>query len=89
MVLSFGEIPQDHEILNIAYTFYQQKKKNWFNGELPIDPVMRVVGMLEEQAMNIGGNGVKNIQIKILDGIDNEGDDVINVWGMGTIVKIK
>ncbi len=89
MVLSFGEIPQEHEILNIAYTFYQQKKKNWFSGELPIDPVMRVVAMLEEQARNIGGDGVKNIQIKILDGVDNEGDDVINVWGMGTIVKLK
>ncbi len=89
MLLSFGEIPEPHEILNIAYSFIQQKKKLWFNEELPIDPVMRVINMLEEQARNVGGNGVKNIQVKILDGVDSEGDDVINVWGMGTIIKLK
>ncbi len=89
MVLSFGEIPQEHEIVNIAYAFAQQKQKQWFNGELPIDPVMRVVSMLEEQARQLKADGVKNIQVKILEGTDKDGDKVINVWGMGTIVKLK
>ncbi len=89
MVLSFGEIPQEHEIVNIAYAFAQQKQKQWFNGELPIDPVMRVVSMLEEQARQLKADGVKNIQVKILEGTDSDGDKVINVWGMGTIVKLK
>ncbi|WP_456455514.1 hypothetical protein [Thermovibrio sp.] len=89
MVLSFGEIPQEHEIVNIAYAFAQQKQKQWFNGELPIDPVMRVVSMLEEQARQLKADGVKNIQVKIIEGTDSDGDKVINVWGMGTIVKLK
>ncbi|WP_022847709.1 MULTISPECIES: hypothetical protein [unclassified Desulfurobacterium] len=89
MILSFGEVPQKHEVINIAYAFIQQKEKNWFNGELPIDPVMRVVAMLEQQAEDIGGNGVKNITVKILEGVDNDGDKVINVWGMGTIIKVE
>ncbi len=89
MVLSFGEIPQEHEIVNIAYAFAQQKQKQWFNGELPIDPVMRVVSMLEEQARQLKADGVKNIQVKILEGTDKDGDKVINIWGMGTIVKLK
>jgi len=89
MVLSFGEINQPHEIVNIAYAFAQQKQSSWFNGELPIDPVMRVVSMLEEQARQLQADGVKNITIKILEGTDKDGDKVINVWGMGTIVKLK
>ena len=89
MVLSFGEINQPHEIVNIAYAFAQQKQKSWFNEELPIDPVMRVVSMLEEQARQLQADGVKNITIKILEGTDKDGDKVINVWGMGTIVKLK
>ncbi len=87
MILSFGEVPQIHEVLNIAYAFIQQKEKTWFNGELPIDPVMRVVSMLEQQAEDTGGNGVKNITVKIIESVDNDGDKVINVWGMGTIIK--
>jgi hypothetical protein len=89
MVLSFGEIPQEHEIVNIAYAFAQQKQSSWFNGELPIDPVMRVVSMLEEQARQLQADGVKNITVKILEGTDKDGEKVINVWGMGTIVKLK
>jgi hypothetical protein len=89
MVLSFGQINEPHEIVNIAYAFAQQKQKKWFNGELPIDPVMRVVSMLEEQARQLQADGVKDIQIKILEGVDSEGDKVINVWGMGTIIKLK
>jgi hypothetical protein len=89
MVLSFGEIPQEHEIVNIAYAFAQQKQSTWFNGELPIDPVMRVVSMLEEQARQLQADGVKNITIRILEGTDKDGEKVINVWGMGTIVKLK
>ena len=89
MVLSFGEINQPYEIVNIAYAFAQQKQSSWFNGELPIDPVMRVVAMLEEQARQLQADGVKNITIKILEGTDKDGDKVINVWGMGTIVKLK
>ena len=89
MILSFGEIPQEHDIVNIAYAFAQQKQKTWFNGELPIDPVMRVVSMLEQQAEQLRGDGVKNITIRIIEGTDADGDKVINVWGMGTIVKLK
>ena len=89
MILSFGEIPQEHEIVNIAYAFAQQKQSQWFNGELPIDPVMRVVSMLEQQATQLQADGVKNITIRILEGTDSNGDKVINVCGMGTIVKLK
>jgi hypothetical protein len=89
MILSFGEIPQEHEIVNIAYAFAQQKQKTWFNGELPIDPVMRAVSMLEQQAEQLKADGVKNITIKISEGTDTDGDKVVNVWGMGTIVKLK
>jgi len=89
MILSFGEIPQEHEIVNIAYAFAQQKQKNWFKGELPIDPVMRVVSMLEQQAQELKADGVKNISVRILEGVDEDGDKVVNVWGMGTIIKLK
>jgi hypothetical protein len=89
MILSFGEIPQEHEIVNIAYAFAQQKQSTWFNGELPIDPIMRVVSMLEQQAVQLKADGVKNINIRILEGVDGDGDKVINVWGMGTIIKLK
>jgi len=88
MILSFGEIQEKHEIVNIAYAFAQQKQSKWFNGELPIDPVMRVVSMLEQQAVQLKADGVKNISIQILEGVDSDGDKVINVWGMGTIVKL-
>ncbi|ADY74118.1 hypothetical protein Dester_1491 [Desulfurobacterium thermolithotrophum DSM 11699] len=89
MILSFGEIPHEHEIVNIAYAFAQQKMKTWFNGELPIDPVMRVVSMLEQQAEQLEANGVKNITIQITHAADEDGEMVVNVWGMGTIVRVK
>ncbi len=89
MILSFGEIQEPHEIVDIAYAFVQQKQKNWFNGELPIDPVMAVVSMLEQQAQQNGADGVKNIKVKILEGVDKDGDKVINVWGMGNLIKLK
>ena len=89
MILSFGEIQEPHEIVNIAYAFTQQRQSTWFEGELPIDPVMRVVGMLEQQAEQLKADGVKNIKIQILQGVDKEGEAVINVWGMGTIIKLK
>jgi hypothetical protein len=89
MVLSFGEVREPHEIVNIAYAFSQQKQKTWFNGELPIDPIMRIVSMLEQQAQQLKADGVKNITIKILEGTDKDGDKVVNVWGMGTIIKLK
>jgi hypothetical protein len=89
MILSFGEIQEPHEIVNIAYSFAQQKQEKWFEDELPIDPVMRVVGMLEQQAEQLKADGVKNIKIQIVQGVDKDGDPVINVWGMGTIIKLK
>lgn len=89
MILSFGEIQQEHEVVNIAYAFAQQKQKLWFKEELPIDPLMRVVSMLQQQAIQLNADGVKNITIRILEGTDDEGDKVVNVWGMGTIVKLK
>jgi hypothetical protein len=89
MILSFGEIQQEHEVVNIAYAFAQQKQKLWFKEELPIDPLMRVVSMLQQQAVQLNADGVKNITIRILEGTDDEGDKVVNVWGMGTIVKLK
>jgi uncharacterized protein YbjQ (UPF0145 family) len=50
---------------------------------------MRVVSMLEQQAEQLKADGVKNITIRILEGVDTDGDKVVNVWGMGTIVKLK
>jgi hypothetical protein len=89
MILSFGEIQEPHEVVNIAYAFTQQKQSAWFEGELPIDPLIRVISMLEKQAVELKADGVKNISIKILEGVDKDGDKVINVWGMGTIIKLK
>ena len=89
MILSFGEIQEPHEVVNIAYAFTQQKQSAWFEGELQIDPLIRVISMLEKQAVELKADGVKNISIKILEGVDKDGDKVINVWGMGTIIKLK
>ena len=95
MILSFGEVPQPHEVLTLVYAYTEADPETFFKkderGEqiLPIDYVMAVVDMLIKAAQEqFKANGLKNIQIKIIPGKNKEGKDIYRIFGMATAIRV-
>jgi len=95
MILSFGEVPQPHEVLTLVYAYAEADPETFFTkdekGEqiLPIDYVMYVVDMLIKAAQEqYKANGLKNIQIKIVPGKNKEGKEIYRIFGMATAIRV-
>ncbi len=88
-VLSFGEIQEPHECITIAYGSVRVEAEKLYGNVLPTDAVREVIIMLQQQAEEMDANGVKNISITITPTKNDKGEDVIDYYAMGTLIKFK
>ncbi len=95
MILSFGEIPQPHEVLTLVYAYAEADPDTFFTKDeqgqdiLPTDYIMYVVDMLIKAAQEqYQANGLKNIQIKIIPAKNKEGKEIYRIFGMATAVRV-
>ena len=88
-ILSFGEITEPHNCMTIAYGSVRLETNKLYDAALPTDAVREVIIMLQQQAEEMDADGVKNITINITPTKDAKGNDVIDYYGMGTLIKFK
>ena len=88
-ILSFGEIQEPHECLTIAYGSVRVEQSRMYEDVLPTDAVKQVIIMLQEQAKEMGADGVKNIKITITPSKNKDGEDVLDYYSMGTLIVLK
>jgi len=89
-ILSFGEIQQNHEVVTIAYAGVRLETSKLYTGEgtFPTDAYQQVIVYLQQQAVEMEADGVKNIDVKIITSKDNNGNEVMDFIGSGTIIKL-
>jgi uncharacterized protein YbjQ (UPF0145 family) len=88
-ILSFGEVQEAHECFTIAYGSVRVEQNRLYKDVLPTDAVKQVIIMLQEQAAEMGADGVKNIQVTVTPGVNEQGEPVMDYYGMGTLIKLK
>jgi uncharacterized protein YbjQ (UPF0145 family) len=90
-ILSFGEIPDAHEVVTIAYAGVRMETKKMYQGEgsFPTDAMQQVIIYLQEQAKEMQADGVKNIEVKQVVSHTANGEEVIDFIGTGTIIRLK
>jgi uncharacterized protein YbjQ (UPF0145 family) len=88
-ILSFGEIQEPHECITIAYGSVRVEQARMYEDVLPTDALKQVIIMLQEQAKDMGADGVKNITVTITPSKNKEGIEVLDYYAMGTLIKLK
>ncbi len=90
-ILSFGEVQDAHEIITIAYAGVRLETSKLYTNEgtFPTDAMQQVIVYLQQQAQEMGGDGVKNIDVKVVTTHNSEGIEVVDYIGSGTIIKLK
>jgi len=89
MILSFGEIQEPHECVTIAYSGVRVESNKLYNGVYPTDAVKQAIIHLQEQALELEADGVKNIDVKISVSHNEKGEEVIDYFAQGTIIRLK
>jgi len=87
-ILSFGEIQEKHKCITIAYSSVRVESEKLYNSVLPTDAIREVIIMLQKQAEEMEADGVKNININITSTIDAKGNNVVDYYASGTIIKL-
>ena len=90
-ILSFGEIQDAHEVVTIAYSGVRIETSKMYQGEgtFPTDAMQQVIIYLQEQAKEMEGDGVKNIEVKQVVSHDKDGNEVMDFIASGTIIRLK
>jgi uncharacterized protein YbjQ (UPF0145 family) len=88
-ILSFGEVQEAHESFTIAYGSVRIEQNRLYKDVLPTDAVKEVIIMLQEQALEMGADGVKNITVTVIPAVNENGEAVMDYYGMGTLIKLK
>ncbi len=88
-ILSFGELQESHSCMTIAYGSVRVETQKMYGDIVPTDAVREVIIMLQQQAEEMNADGVKNIDIKVTPTKDANGNDVIDYYAMGTLIKLK
>ncbi|GAB6045343.1 hypothetical protein JCM11957_09410 [Caminibacter profundus] len=88
MILSFGEIQGKHECVTIAYAGVRVDAEKLYNGVYPTDGMKEVIVYLQQQALELEADGVKNIDVKVINTKDKEGKEVVDFLGQGTIIRL-
>ncbi|WP_457563130.1 hypothetical protein [Caminibacter pacificus] len=89
MILSFGEIQEPHECVTIAYAGVRIDSDRLYQDVYPTDGMKEVIIYLQQQAQDLEADGVKNIDVKVVTTTDNEGKEVVDFLGQGTIIRLK
>ncbi|QCI27785.1 hypothetical protein [Caminibacter pacificus] len=89
MILSFGEIQEPHECVTIAYAGVRIESDRLYQDVYPTDGMKEVIIYLQQQAQDLEADGVKNIDVKVVTTTDNEGKEVVDFLGQGTIIRLK
>ena len=89
MILSFGEVQEPHECVTIAYAGVRVESDKLYNGVYPTDGMKEVIIYLQQQAEELEADGVKNIDVKVVSTTNNEGKEVVDFLGQGTIFRLK
>jgi len=88
-ILSFGEIPQPHEVVTIAYAGVRLPSKDLYKDELfPTTAMQEVIVYLQEQAEDMEADGVKNIDVKVITSHNEKGEEVVDYLATGTLIKL-
>ena len=87
-ILSFGEIQEPHKCLTIAYSSIRVEQNRFYDDVEPTDAVREVIIPLQQQAKEMGADGLKNITITITPTKDKNGEEVIDYYGMGTLITL-
>jgi len=88
-ILSFGEIPNAHEVVTIAYAGVRLPSSDLYKDELfPTTAMQQVIVYLQEQAEDMEADGVKNIDVKVITSHDEKGNEVVDYLATGTIIKL-
>jgi len=88
-VLSFGEIQEPHECVTIAYAGVRIESERLYESALPTEAYQQCIIYLQEQAQEMGADGVKNIDIKMVTSHDKNGKEVVDFIAQGTLIKFK
>jgi uncharacterized protein YbjQ (UPF0145 family) len=90
-ILSFGEIQDAHEVVTIAYAGVRLETNKLYTSEgtFPTDAYQQVIVYLQQQAAEMEADGVKNIEVKTVTSTDNNGNEVMDFIGSGTIIRLK
>ncbi len=88
-ILSFGEVQEPHTCITIAYAGVRVESEKLYEDVLPTDAYQQCIIYLQEQAKDLNGDGVKNIDIKMVTSHDKDGKEVIDFIAQGTIIKLK
>jgi uncharacterized protein YbjQ (UPF0145 family) len=89
-ILSFGELQEPHEVITIAYAGVRMETSKMYQGEgtFPTDAIQQVIIYLQEQAKEMDGDGVKNIDVKQVVTHDANQKEMIDFIGSGTIIRL-
>jgi uncharacterized protein YbjQ (UPF0145 family) len=88
-ILSFGEIPNAHEVVTIAYAGVRLPSSDLYKDEVfPTTAMQQVIVYLQEQAEDMEADGVKNIDVKVVTSHDEKGNEVIDYLATGTIIRL-
>ncbi len=89
MILSFGEIQEEHECVTIAYAGVRVESEKLYDGVYPTDAMKECILYLQQQAKELEADGVKNIDVKVNVSHDKEGKEVVDYLAQGTIIRLK
>jgi len=90
-ILSFGEVQEAHEVVTIAYAGVRLETNKLYTeeGTFPTDAYQQVIVYLQQQAAEMQADGVKNIEVKTVTSHDNNGNEVMDFIGSGTLIRLK
>jgi len=90
-ILSFGELQEAHEVVTIAYAGVRLETAKLYTGEgtFPTDAMQQVIVYLQQQAQEMEADGVKNIEVKTVTSHAEDGSEVMDFIGSGTIIRLK
>jgi uncharacterized protein YbjQ (UPF0145 family) len=86
-VLSFGEVPQPHQVITIVYSSVRIESSRLYKDLVPTDAVKHAILFLQREAEEQGADGIKNISIEMVPVHTENGEEVVDFYAMGTLFK--
>jgi len=88
-IISFGEIPQPHEVITIVYSSIRVESRLLYKELVPIDPIREAIIRLQQEAERQEADGVKNISIQMVVVHTETGEEVVDYYASGTLFRFQ